>query len=109
MKRLIPVLMMFAVTNVEASTVTGTIEKMIIGRQGHQVYVHINNAAQTCNADHSLGFNYAISLRDHEAGKEIFSTLIAAQIANKRITIQGTELCTISETMEDISYIYLLN
>ena len=73
----------------QASSVTGEIEKLIIGRQGHQVFVHIKGAPQTCGKDHSLGFNYAFSLKDHGAGKEILSAMLAVQVSGRRITIQG--------------------
>ncbi len=97
-------------TGVQAGTTqTGKVGKLIIGREGHQVYINIKDIAQTCNKDHGMGFNYAFSLRDHEAGKEILSALMAAQIANKQVTVQGFGTCTITESMEDVHYIYLLN
>jgi len=90
-----------------ASHFTGKIEKLVIGRLGHQVFVHMKNAPATCGLDHPLGFNYAFSLESHSAGKEILSVLLAAKVADKQIGVQGTGACTISADMEDISYIYL--
>jgi hypothetical protein len=94
-------------TEAHASVYKGLIEKMIVGRQGHQVFVHIKGAPQTCGLDHSLGFNYAISLRDHGAGRSIYSTMLAAQMAGREITIQGDGVCTITPEMEDIGYVYI--
>jgi hypothetical protein len=100
---------MLSIVSMEAnsSVFKGVIEKMIVGRQGHQVYVHLKGAPQTCGIDHPLGFNYAISLRDHGAGKSIYSAMLAAQMAGREITIQGNGVCTISLQLEDIGYIYV--
>jgi len=87
-----------------ASSQTGTVEKMIVGRLGYQVYVHLSNAS-TCSSEHPLGYNFAFSLNDHDAGKEILSTLLAAQMAQRQVTVQGMSQCTIDDRMEDISYV----
>ena len=101
--------LMLLIGSAEAGVVTGFVEKMIIGREGHQVFIHIKDAPQTCGQDHNLGFNYAFSLRDHGAGKEMLSAFMAAQVANKQVTIQGTGHCTVDAKMEDVSYLYLRN
>ena len=89
-----------------ATNFTGHIQKMIVGREGHQIYIHMKDAPQTCGKDHPLGFNYAFSLRDNEAGEVIFSALLAAQVAKKAVTIQGQGPCTIDSHMENLGYIY---
>lgn len=90
----------------DASNAKGKIEKLIIGRNGHEVFVHLKNASQTCGRDHSLGFNYAFSIRDHEAGREMLSAMLAAKFAKREITIQGNNQCVMSPELETIAYIY---
>ena len=106
MKYLLSVVALLSAESVYASNFTGSIEKLIIGREGHQVFVHIKDAPQTCGKDHSLGFNYAFSLRDHEAGKEILSALLASQLSGEKVTIQGDNTCSLSSEVENIGYIY---
>ena len=104
-KYLLLMLVLFA-SNSFSSNFRGVVEKMIVGSGEHRVYVHLKGAPKTCDNDHPLGFNYAFSLRDHGAGREIFSSLLAAQMAGKEVTVQGNSQCTVSTDMEDIGYIY---
>jgi len=100
------VLILFS-TNLHASHARGVIKTLIVGKAGHQVYVQLAGAPQTCGSDHPLGFNYGLSLSSHGAAKEILSVLLAAQLAGREVTIQGAGVCSFEGSMEDISYVYL--
>lgn len=97
-----------SIQTVYASSYAGYVEKLVVGRDGHQVFIHMKDAPTTCNLEHPLGFNYAFSLRDHEAGREMLSALLAANMAGTRVVVQGTDVCTISSDMENVAYIYVL-
>ena len=107
MKRLLLILLILLLlaSNTYAGMVVGKIEKMIVGRQGTQVFVHLVNVPQTCGKDHSLGYNYYLSLSGHAGAKEIYSALLAAQMTDREIGIQGTGQCTAQDSIEDISYV----
>ncbi|TVZ41825.1 hypothetical protein P886_1175 [Alteromonadaceae bacterium 2753L.S.0a.02] len=107
MKKILLIFIIISSTNSFASSAIGNIGKLVIGRDGHQIYVELLGVPETCGSEHPIGFNYAISTNSHPMAKEILSTLIAAQVAGKKVTIQGGSTCTIDSRMEDISYIYL--
>ncbi len=87
MLKYVAALLMILTTNAFATSATGEVGKIIVGRLGHQIYIELLNAPQTCGQDHPQDYNYALSVNEYPMGKEILSVLIAAQVANKMVTI----------------------
>lgn len=87
----------------------GTVTKVLVGRMGNEVYVSVagNINAFPCASAHPNGWNYAISLTNNPAGKDILSALLVAYTAGKTVEVQGVGTCTIDSTLEDIGYVIL--
>ena len=58
----------------------GTVDQLLVGRNGHEVYVSISGTITDfpCSTSHPSGFNFAFSLTNHQAANGMLATLNAA-------------------------------
>jgi hypothetical protein len=104
-------IILFSVTaGVEAGYAVGTVEKILVGRQGHEVYVQITGDIEDfpCASSHPNGYNYGFSLSGHAAGSEILSALMVAYSSGKTASVQGNATCNLNSQLEDIGYVRLM-
>ena len=102
---------LFATSLVEASTFSGKIAALSVINTSSLVYVKVdgvvNRSGSTCSTH--TGYDYAF-LVDTEYGKSVLSTLLAARLADKSVTIagKGDDVCNaLQSNMEDIKYVVL--
>lgn len=95
---------------VKAGSGAGTVNQLLVGRNGHEVYVEIVGEISnfSCSESHPSGFNFGFSLSDHNAAKEMLAVLTAAQLSGKQVLIQGEGVCTSYDPrLESASYVIL--
>jgi hypothetical protein len=99
------------ITSAHAGYATGDVGKVLVGRNGQEVYIELVNASITdfpCASSHPNHYQYAFSLQSHAAGKAMLSVILAAKSTGHRIFIQATGACTIDSRIEDLSYVIAL-
>lgn len=110
MKKLILVLAVSLgiATQANAGYTTGTIDNLLVGRLGNEVYVGMigSPTAQPCLTNGILsGYQYAFSLNE-QGGKEQYQTLLAAYFFGHQVQIVGTGQCSsYNNKLEEVSYV----
>jgi len=93
-----------------ATTGTGKVGNILVGRSGTQVYVQL--IAPTivgtwpC-ASTRPDYTYAFTLTQGGANA-MLATLLAAQLSGKSVSVQGANICNQDFAIEDVSYLVLL-
>ncbi len=111
MKKIVLVSLVFfglITTQAGASNVTGEISGLLVGRNGHEVYVgttgNPSNLPCSQNGIHP-SFQYGISLENNNA-KEILKVLLVARLSGKTIYIIGNGNCAdFDNRVEEIAYV----
>ena len=88
---------------------TGVVHQVLVGRAGHEVYFDIEGTINgfPCAGTHPAGFDYAFSLTNHAAGREMLSAILTAYASGKTLSVQGDGTCTVDSSMEDVGYVTL--
>ena len=92
-----------------AGTGSGLVKKLLVGRNGAEVYFELEGTKTgfPCSSSHPSGYDYAFSLTGHGAAAELYATLLAAYASGATIDVQGTGACTVESRLEDVSYLVL--
>ena len=88
----------------------GSVAQLLVGRNGHEVYVQISGEITgfPCSTSHPNGFQFGFSLTDHEAAKAMLATLTAAQLSRSEIHLQGAGSCaSFDNRLENAAYVIL--
>ena len=92
-----------------ASSSTGQIESVIVGRAGNQVIFQVSNQSGSfpCPA-HPNGLNYYFLL-DQPGGEAQLSALLTAYASGRTVLVAGTGLCDLSgmPEVEGVSHLWL--
>lgn len=94
----------------EASApLTGTVEKLEFGPSYRGiVVVDLSGQSNTPCASNPNGFDFAFDAST-DAGKLVFSALLAAQRSNALVTLLGEGECTLSPTVENLKWMQSKN
>ncbi len=89
----------------EASApLTGTVEKLEFGPSYRGiVVVDLSSQSNTPCANNPNGFDFAFDAST-DAGKLVFSALLAAQRSNALVTLLGEGECTLNPTVENLKW-----
>lgn len=89
---------------------SGTVGQVVVGRQGHQVFVELTNESISdfpCASVHPNGFNFAFSTQS-SGGKDMLATVLAAKASGAHLYFVGNGTCNQDSMIEDASYIIAL-
>ncbi|MGR2667726.1 hypothetical protein [Vibrio campbellii] len=101
---LLAVLVMVIPLDSRAEVSTGLVTKMEYGPVYRGlVFVDIEGETNTECATNRNGFDYAFDAST-EAGKLVFSSLLAAQRSGVEVTLSGEGTCTLNTTIEDLRW-----
>lgn len=90
--------------DLRAEISTGLVTKMEYGPVYRGlVFVDIEGETNTECATNRNGFDYAFDAST-EAGKLVFSSLLAAQRSGVEVTLSGEGTCTLNTTIEDLRW-----
>ena len=93
-------------SNVMSGTVSGTIENLLVGRSGNEMYIKLSGVHydSPCSDSHPSGYQIAIDLDDTRDA--IVSTVMLAFAASKTVSIQGAGSCaSFDSRLERFGYI----
>ncbi|HBC3993124.1 hypothetical protein FZF11_19935 [Vibrio parahaemolyticus] len=91
-------------TSWASTALTGQVEKLEFGPSYRGVVVvDLRGESDALCADNPNGFDFAFDAST-DAGKLVFSALLAAQRSRAPVTLLGEGVCTLSPTVEDLKW-----
>ncbi len=105
-KIFITMILLLMVSSAFASDFTGKISRLTTGYQG-RVYAKVdgNHIGASCSTHDSYHFAIDATI---ERNKIMYSSLLAAFMSNKTVELFGTGTCDTFPTIEDLSYMHIL-
>jgi len=100
--------LMFFVNTCFAGTVSGTIDELIVGRNGNELYIKTTgtHSNSPCVDQHPLGFQFAIDL--NKVQDAVLSSLFIAFSSGDSVVIQGAGSCAgFDARLELFGYVFI--
>jgi len=92
-----------------ASSQTGTVRYLIVRASDGLVYFELNGPARSGKPDCTAAYNYfMIKDENSGSGKRQHAMLLAAELAGKSVSIEGTNTCTRWGDGEDVNSVEVL-
>lgn len=100
---------LLAATTAHAGYAVGTVGQVVVGRNGNQVFIELQQATFTswpCATIHPNGFRYSFLLNTDTA-KAMLATVLMAQATGQNLQVQGHGTCNVDSSLEDVHYVTL--